>query len=303
VPLDPDAKRILAVLKMMPPLESLTPDEARTLTADGLARSPYEGAIVASVQERRVAGVSCVVATPEGTGPWPVLVWFHGGGWVLGTAPLVTFTARDLAAGAGCVVVSVDYRLAPEHRFPAAYDDALAVTRAVTEDPADVGGRAGVVAVGGDSAGGNLAAAAALAVPGLRHQLLVYPVLDATMSHPSYDEVAEGFLLTRAAMAWFIDLYLQGADPEDPRVSPLSATDAQLAATCPAHVVVAGYDPLRDEDLAYAERLSAAGVPVEVSRYDGQMHGFFTMGGTLPTGAAALDAACAKLRRDFAAED
>ncbi len=273
------------------------------MTSEGLALSPYEGAVVGSVEERPVAGVGCVVATPQGAGPWPVLVWFHGGGWVLGTAPLVTFTARDLAAGAGCVVVSVDYRLAPEHPFPAAYDDALAVTRAVVEDPAAVGGRPDAVAVGGDSAGGNLAAAVALAVPGLRHQLLAYPVLDATMSSPSYDVVAEGYLLTRSAMGWFVDLYLQGADPMDRRVSPLFATDAELAATCPAHVVVAGYDPLRDEDLAYAERLSAAGVAVEVSRYDGQMHGFFTMGDVLPTGAAALDDACAKLRRAFATED
>ncbi len=287
----------------MPPFESLTPDEARTMTAEGLARFPYQGAAVAAVEERPLAGVGCVVATPEGAGPWPVLVWFHGGGWVLGTAPLVTFTARDLAAGAGCVVVSVDYRLAPEHPFPAAYDDALAVTLAVLEDPTAVGGRPDAVAVGGDSAGGNLAAAVALKVPGLRHQLLAYPVLDATMSLPSHDEVAEGYLLTRSAMRWFIDLYLQGADPKDPRVSPLFATEAQLTATCPAHVVVAGYDPLRDEDLAYAERLSAAGVAVEVSRYDGQMHGFFTMGGTLPTGAAALDEACAKLRRAFATWD
>jgi len=299
VPLDPDAEKLRVLLKDMPAYETMTPEAVRKMTSEGLALLSYEGAEVASVETRDIAGVSCVVATPLGDGPFPVLVWFHGGGFVLGTAPLVTFTARDLAAGAGCVVVSVDYRLAPEHPFPAAHDDAVAVTTAVVADPAALGGRSGAVAVGGDSAGGNLAAVAALAVPGLCYQLLVYPVVDGTLSYVTDGDIADGYLLTASAMQWFADLYLQGADRKDPRASPIFATDAELARTCPAHVVVAGYDPLRNEDLAYAERLAAAGVPTEVTRYDGQMHGFFTMGGTLPTGAAALDDACAKLRLAF----
>lgn len=299
MPLDPDAEAIRTLLAEMPAFETLAPDEARTLTASAMTASSYQGAEVASVQEREVAGVPCLVVTPRSAGPWPVLVWFHGGGWVIGSAPLSLHTARDLAAGADCVVVSVDYRLAPEHPFPAAYDDALAVTRAVVEGTEELGGVPGVVAVGGDSAGGNLAAVVALAVPGLSHQLLAYPVLDATMSQPSYAEVAEGYLLTASAMRWFVDCYLQGADPKDPRVSPAFAPDEALAATCPAHVVICGYDPLRDEGEAYAARLGAARVATTVARYDGQMHGMLTMGDALPTGAAALEEACGHLRRAF----
>jgi acetyl esterase len=299
VPLDPDAEVLRDLLAAMPPLETMTPDEARQLTSAAQSLSSYEGADVASVQERRVAGVPCFVITPKGTGPWPVLVWFHGGGWVIGSAPLALATTRDLAAGADCVVVSADYRLAPEHRFPAAYDDALGVTRTVLEETATFGGDPDRVAVGGDSAGGNLAACAALAVRGLRHQLLAYPVTDATMSQPSYTEMAGGYLLTPPAMHWFIDHYLGDADPKDPRVSPLFADEEALAGACPAHVVIAGYDPLRDEGEAYAARLAEAGVDTFVSRFEGQMHGMLTMGDTIPTGAAALGEACARLRTAF----
>jgi acetyl esterase len=297
VPLDPDAEAMRVLLSAMPPLETLTPAEAREITGTAMAASLPHGAEVASVEEREVAGVPCQVVTPKGHGPFGVLVWFHGGGWVIGSAPLSLHTARDLAAGAGCVVVSADYRLAPEHPFPAAHDDAVAVTRAVLAGAAGPGADPGRVAVGGDSAGGNLAAAVALATPGLRHQLLAYPVLDATMGEPSYREVGDGYLLTAPAMKWFIDCYLQGADPRDPRVSPLFADEEALAAACGAHVVLAGYDPLRDEGAAYAARLAGAGVEVTVSRYPGQMHGMLTMGDSLPTGAAAMEEACTLLRR------
>jgi acetyl esterase len=255
---------------------------------------------VASVEKRTVGGVPCLVVTPSGSGRRPVLVWFHGGGWVIGSAEQSLHTAKDLAAGAGCVVVVPDYRLAPEHPFPAAYDDALSVTRATLEQADELGGDPSRVAVGGDSAGGNLAAIAALGVPGLVHQVLAYPVTDATMSQPSYGRVERGYLLTASMMRWFVDLYVGDADATDPRISPLFVSDDVLATTCAAHVVTAGYDPLFDEGEAYAARLAQLEVPTIVSRYHGQMHGFLTMGASIPTGAMALDEAVGHLRTAFA---
>ncbi len=302
MPLDEDAEQLLALMgaRGAPPMETLTPAEARASTEAAGALSPYEGAAVASVEERSVAGVPCLVITPRGEGPWPLLVWFHGGGWVIGSAAMSLHTARDLADGAQCVVVSADYRLAPEHPFPAAHDDAVAVTEAVMAEAASFSGDPGRVAVGGDSAGGNLAAVAALAVPGLVYQVLGYPVIDATMSHPSYAEMAEGYILTSSMMRWFVDLYVGDHDPKDPRISPLYASGTDLAATCPAHVLLAGYDPLCDEGAAYAERLGAAGVPVSLARYEGQMHGLLSMVGALPTAARAQAEIIDHLRQAFA---
>jgi len=277
-------------------METLTPQEVRDRTAAALALSAGPDAPVASVVERELGGVPSLVVTPEGAGPFHVLVWLHGGGWVIGSAEQSLHSAKDLAAGAGVVVVVPDYRLAPEHPFPAAFDDAVAVIRDVIDRAADLGGPGAKVAVGGDSAGGNLAAAAALVVPGLSYQILAYPVLDATMSHPSYKSAETGYLLTAAAMQWFVDLYLRHGDPTDPRISPHFAPESDLAAACPAHVVIAGYDPLADEGAAYAQRLSDAGVPVTLARYDGQMHGFLTMGAIIPTGAAAMNEAIEHLR-------
>jgi acetyl esterase len=284
------------------PMETLTPQEVRDRTEAAVALSAGSDAPVASVEARDIAGVPCLVVTPEGPGPFDVLVWLHGGGWVIGSAAQSLHTAKDLAAGAGVVVVVPDYRLAPEHPFPGAFDDAVAVTRAAVEQVAALGGApGGKVAVGGDSAGGNLAAAAALYVPGLSYQILAYPVTDATMSQPSYTSVESGYILTAAAMRWFVDLYVRDADPADPRISPLHATIEALRQTCPAHVIIAGYDPLADEGSAYAERLREAGVPVTVARYDGQMHGFLTMGAFLPTGVAAMNEAIEHLKDALAA--
>lgn len=294
--LDPDAAALLEALRSAggPPIESLSPEEARQAVAAMVALAPAEGAAVAAVERREVAGVPCHLVTPYGDPPWPVLVWFHGGGWVLGSSTESLPTARDLASGAGCKVVSVDYRLAPEHPFPAAVDDAIGVTRQVLHEST------APVAVGGDSAGGNLAAVVAWSVPGLVHQLLAYPVTDATMSQPSYSTMGEGYLLTAAMMRWFVDHYAGRADRSDPRMSPLAAPAATLSRACPAHLVLAGYDPLHDEGQAYGHRLAEAGVEVAVSHYDGQMHGMLTMGEVLPTGAAALQEAAGKLRRVFA---
>jgi acetyl esterase len=285
----------------LPPMETLTPAELRARTEAAAALSAGPDAEVASVVTRTLGGVPTLVVTPVGGGPFPVLVWFHGGGWVIGSAAQSLHTAKDLAAGAGVVVVVPDYRLAPEHPFPAAFDDTLAVTRAVLELASELGGPGAQVAVGGDSAGGNLAALAALFVPGLVHQILAYPVTDATMSQPSYGRVESGYLLTASAMRWFVELYAGDHDPADPRISPLCAPEDTLRRTCPAHVVIAGYDPLADEGAAYAQRLIDAGVSVTVARYDGQMHGFLTMGSFLPTGVVALNESVERLRQTLAA--
>jgi acetyl esterase len=284
----------------LPPMEDLTPQELRDRTAVSMAMSAGPDVPVASVVERQIAGVPCLVVTPEGSGPFHLLVWFHGGGWVIGSAAQSLHSAKDLAAGAGVVVVVPDYRLAPEHPFPAAFDDAVAVTRAVIEQADELGGAGAKVAVGGDSAGGNLAAVAALYVPGLSYQILAYPVIDATMSLPSYTSVESGYILTGAAMRWFVKLYVGDDDPTDPRISPLFASEETLRQTCPAYVAIAGYDPLADEGAAYAQRLTDAGVPVTLARYDGQMHGFLTMGAYLPTGMVALQESIEQLRKTLA---
>ncbi len=305
MPLDPAAQTILTLLDDLggANLETMTPGEARAAYALLGVSQAEDLADVASVDEGEIAGVPCRIVVPHGAGPFPVLVWLHGGGWVIGSAELSLPTARALASGAGCVVVSVDYRLAPEHSFPAAPDDCAAVARWVLAHAADLGCDPERVAIGGDSAGGNLSAVVAMEVPGLVHQLLVYPATDLTMSHPSVEENGEGYLLTRAAMDWFADQYLGDSDPKDPRVSPLFADVAALACVPPAHVVTAEYDPLRDEGEAYADRLRDAGVKVTGTRYDGQIHGFFSMAAMMPAAAEALEEAAAVLRDAFGSRD
>ena len=298
MPLDPDAAALLSMMAEagMPPMETMEPQEVRAGAAAAAALAPEPDVRVASVLERTLGGVPSLVVTPEGAGPFHVLIWFHGGGWVIGSAAEWLPTAKELAAGAGTVVVVPDYRLAPEHPFPAAFDDALEVTRAVLEHATELGGPGAKVAVGGDSAGGNLAALAALHIEGLAHQILAYPVTDATMAQPSYATMASDYLLTASMMEWFINLYAGDHDPADPRISPLHAPEEAFRRACPAHVVLAAYDPLHDEGEAYARRLRDAGVAVTTSRYDGQMHGFFTMGAVVPTGMAALHEAIGHLR-------
>jgi acetyl esterase len=253
-----------------------------------------------TVEQREIAGVPCEVVTPPGAGVKPVLIWIHGGGWVIGTAAESTITCQRLAAGAGCLVVNVDYRLAPEHPYPAAADDCAAVARWVLQHARDLGGDPARVAVGGDSAGGNLSAVVANEVPGLVFQLLVYPATDLTFSSPSIEENGDGYLLTKPGMEWFTGHYLSGgAEPKDPRLSPLHAEDAVIASAPPALVITAEFDPLRDEGEAYASRLSEAGVAVTTSRYDGQIHAFFCLPAMMPAALAAQDEAIAALRAAF----
>ncbi len=247
------------------------------------------------------------VYTPAGEGPFPLAMMFHGGGWVIGDLDTADGQCRAVCDGAGCVVVSVDYRLAPEHRFPAAADDCYAATCWAHEHAAALNGDAGRLAVVGDSAGGNLAAVVALMArdrggPSLGLQVLVYPVTDGVaFDTPSYRDNAEGYLLTAEGMHWFWDQYAAPADRGNPYASPLHA--ASLANLPPALVLTAEFDPLRDEGEAYAARLQESGARVECVRFDGLIHGFFAHSAVIPAARPGMEKVCAALRAEFHAKE
>lgn len=241
--------------------------------------------------EGRQGPVAVRIYRPGGPG-LPVLVYYHGGGWVLGSIQTHDGLCGQLAADARCIVVSVDYRMAPEHAFPAAVEDALDAFRWARDQARELGGDPARVAVGGDSAGGNLAAVVsqqclARGEPGPFLQLLLYPATDLSRESPSYASYGEGFYLTRLRMEWFKDLYLRVEERSDPRASPLLGRE--LAGLPPACVATAGFDPLRDEGRAYAEALEAAGVDVVYRNYDGVLHGFASMAGRIPAARDAYD--------------
>jgi len=226
----------------------------------------------------------------------PALVYFHGGGFVFGNLDTHDAVCRAIAKASGAVVVAVDYRLAPEHKFPAAVDDSYAATKWVAANAERLGIDAHRIAVGGDSAGGNLATVIALRCrdaggPALAAQVLIYPVTDvSTFETGSHRELAEGYFLTRAAMEWFTGHYLASADHKrHPEVSPLLAPN--LSGLPPALIITAEFDPLRDEGEAYARRIQQAGVPVTVTRYPGMIHGFVSMRGVLSGGRQAIQEA------------
>ncbi len=304
VTLDASAQSVLSVFAQSdrPSPDALPINEARDGYA-ALSSLGGTGAEVATVDHRRIAGVPCVVITPIGAGPHPVIVWFHGGGWVLGAADQSIPVTSDLAAAAGCVVVSVDYRLAPEHPAPAAMVDCSAVTAWVFEHGAEEGWDSSRVAVGGDSAGGNLAALVAQEqADALRAQLLVYPATDLTRSSPSHVENGEGFVLTARVIDWFVKNYLGGTgiDPADPTVSPAAASPRRLGRTARASIITAGYDPLRDEGRAYAEALRSAGVTVDHREWEGQFHPFFNLRTLIPEAGEAIDWLADRAREAFA---
>ena len=240
------------------------------------------------------------VYTPEGAAPFPCLVYFHGGGWVAGDLNTMDRPCRTFANGAGCVVVSVDYRCAPEHKFPTAADDSYAATRWVADNAAELGIDAARIALGGDSAGGNLTAVVSQMArdqggPVIAFQLIIYPVIDFSFDTSSYRDLAEGYGLTKPMMEWFWDQYL--ADPADgahPYASPIRATS--LSGLPPAAVFVAGFDPLRDEGLAYADALRAAGVAVETRNLDDMVHGYLQMGAVSAGARRAVADTVAALR-------
>jgi acetyl esterase len=308
MPLDPQAQQVLEQIAALglPPNHLVSPAQARI---NMKARPRATGPEVAKVQDLLIAGpdveIPVRVYTPAGSGPFPILVWFHGGGWVVGDLETADPTARHLTVGAGCVVVSVDYRLAPETKFPGAADDCYAATLWAAQHAERINGDADRIAVGGDSAGGNLAAAVALmardrGAPPLVFQLLVYPVMARDYSTASYRQNADGYGLTRDSMQWYWDHYLRNlADASNPFAAPLTAQD--LKGLPAALVITAEFDPLCDEGEAYARRLQAAAVATKYSRYDGMIHGFFGMPAVLDKGKQAVAEASTALRQAFAA--
>ena len=245
--------------------------------------------------------------TPHGAGPFPLLVFFHGSGFVLCSLDTHDGMCRNLCAGAACIVASVDYRLAPEHKFPAGIDDCLHATRWAAAHAAELGADPACIAVAGDSAGANMAAVTALRLrdeggPGLCGQLLLYPVTDYhTPGTPSYEENAEGYGLTRDTMKWFWAHYLSDAsEGAHPHASPLRARD--LSGLPPALVITAEYDPLRDEGERYADKLRTAGVFTALTRYGGVNHGFMFWAGVVDKAGVAMNEACGWLRQTLAGQ-
>ena len=301
MPLHPLAQAFLELpfIKAMKPLHTLSVEEARKeFTEQGKFMPPGEP--VAQVEDLTIPGpdadIPVRIYTPGGAGPFPIFVYFHGGGWVLGDLDAQDAECRALTNAAVCVVISVNYRHGPEHKFPAAAEDAYRATKWVGDHASRVNGDAARLAVGGVSSGGNLAAVVALMArdrgsPPIKYQVLIVPITNHAFDTKSYQENGEGYVLTRQVMQWFWAHYLRTpADGANPYASPLRATD--LRGLPPAFVTTAEYDPLRDEGQAYAERLREAGAVVSYRCYEGMLHMFH--------GPQALHDMADKLRSAFA---
>jgi acetyl esterase len=292
VVLDPDAAAVFAAFQAAnrPPYESVSPTVAREFYLAGRPVSNPEPPELESAKSLSIpaphGAIPARLYTPKtirkSNGLAPCLVFFHGGGWVIGDLDSHDVVCRKLAHEAEMLVISVDYRLAPEHKFPSAADDAIAATKWVAANAKSLGIDSAQILVGGDSAGGNLAAVVALAArdgdgPKLAGQVLIYPATDFAMSHPSHTEPETSVLLTHSVIKWFSNHYLNGAaDIDHWKASPARAKT--LAGLPPSYVLTAGADPLRDEGAEYASRLKQAGVPMTYRHFPGQFHGFFTMG-------------------------
>ena len=306
VPLDPQvaAMRDRRAAQGAPPLYTLSLAQARAADLADIRAAAGTGEPVHEVTEREIPGPLTIrIYRPDGGGAQPALVYFFGGGWTLGTVDTADAIARSLANAVPCTVVVPGYRLAPEHRFPAAVQDCHAATRWVAEHGAQIGVDPGRIAVGGDSAGGNLAAAVTLLCrdgggPALAAQVLVYPNTLHGADTPSMRDNSDPLLFNHHSVDWYWTHYLADpADGADPLASPLRAPN--LSGLPPALVVTAEYDPLRDEGERYADRLRESGVPVTAHRYDGMVHGFFAMAGILDGGRRALADAADFLRKSL----
>jgi acetyl esterase len=292
VTLDPDAAFVYKAFQEAgrPAYETLSPDEAREYYRQARFVTNPEPPELKSVDQLPIpvpyGSIPARIYTPkvlrQANGLAPCLVFFHGGGWVIGDLDTHDVACRKLAEDGQLIVISVDYRRAPEHKFPAAVDDAIAATEWIAAHAKELGIDAARLSVGGDSAGGNLAAVVTIAArdgngPAISGQVLIYPSTDFAMTHPSHSEPETSILLTHSVIKWFCNHYLNGTtDTQDWRASPARAET--LAGLPPAYVLTAGADPLRDEGDEYARRLKEAGVAVTYRYFPGQFHGFFTMG-------------------------
>jgi len=284
-----------------PPAHEVPVAEARAAHSAETERLCGPGEPVAEVRDIAVPGpggaIPIRVFRPETEDTPGIVAYLHGGGWVMGTADSYDTPLRALANASGAVVAHVDYRMAPEHRFPAALDDSLAAIRWLAANAGELGGDPVRFALAGDSAGGNLAAVAARKLRGelpIRLQALIYPVTDAALNTPSYREFSADHGLSAASMRRFWNVYLDGADGGDPDASPLRATD--LAGVAPAYVLTAEEDVLRDEGETYAAALRQAGVPTQLVRWPGTIHGFFRWLAVAAAAREAIDAVGAALR-------
>lgn len=309
--LDPDNQKILDMMKAAghPPVNELQPDEARKMYRASRRALQPELPDVAELRDLSAPGTASDIplrlyrGMGTRTGPLPVLVFYHGGGYVIGDLDTHDYVCRKIANVARCCVIAVDYRLAPEHKFPAAVEDAAAALHWIVQEAQNLSIDPSRVAVGGDSAGGNLSANMAHLsrdgeVPPLCFQMLLYPGTDMSMSQPSYQRDFTRFPLSIEAIEYFIGHYLRDrSDYTDPRAAPLLATNFKQLA--PAFVLTAGYDPLADEGMAYARKLEDNGVPVTLVHMSDQMHGFLTMGRVIRASEFALEMAGMALARAF----
>jgi acetyl esterase len=311
MPLDPQVQQVLELIRSAgnPEYWQMTPQQAREWHNQKAGILDIKPTPVFRVEDRRIPGpaseIPVRIYTPRASSQFlPVLVWLHGGGHVVGSLQSYDAICRQLALEADCIVVSVDYRLAPEHKFPAGVEDCFAALTWAGRHAGEFGGDAKRIAIGGDSAGGNLAAVCAImardeGAPRLVFQLLVYPRTAAWEDSPSHREFADGYILTRKTILWFHNHCLKSdADRQDWRWAPLDCPD--LSRLPPALVIVAECDPVRDDGIFYAERLKQAGNALELTNYAGMVHPFFSMGGAIDAGRRALSQAAGALRRAFA---
>lgn len=309
MPLHPQVLPMIELLNQsMAGLPATDVMEISTMREVSLAPPALNPTPVGRVEDRRIPGpageIPVRIYTPEGSGPFPLIAFFHGGGFVLCSLETHDELCRAMCRDAGAVVVSVDYRLAPEAKYPAAADDCYAATAWCAAHAAELGADAARLVVAGDSAGGNLAAVTALrardlGAPRIRHQVLIYPATHCDFNTPSYRENAQGYFLTADAMRWFWAHYLANpAQASEPYACPAHAAD--LKGLPPATVITAEYDPLRDEGEDYAAQLRAAGVPVVLKRYDGMIHGFVSMGDVFDDARAAQRLIAGQLRAAWA---
>ena len=305
MPLDPQVIKILKEAESLglPEYQDLSPTEARKQMLD--QAPPVQAALsVKKVIDRKIPGpdgdIPIRLYYPAGDAPFPTLVYFHGGGWVIGDLDTHHSFCHALAKTSGCLVAAVDYRLAPEHRYPAAVEDAYAATKWVAENSALIQADPDRFAVCGDSAGGHLAAVVSLMArdrqgPRIDFQILIYPITDCRFDTPSYEENKEGYMLTRDLMKWFWNHFINDeSEANDPYVSPLRAKN--FGNLPPALILTAGYDPLRDEGEAYGKKLQEAGVNVTLSRYPGMIHAFIRMTALLDEANVALGEVSGTLR-------